>query len=143
MKGTITLVAAAVLWLAGMFAVPACGGSGANLDEGIPGYWIESDSSGALLIDNDGYGWGFEIARSGSLTVARLDWSAESLTTEATGPFGKLLEASDGNWKVKIDGEVSEGTYTLSTTTGEAGEHPFLTIDMGGAAYYVMVAPLQ
>jgi hypothetical protein len=133
-----------VLFAAGTLFFSACGGTDVNIDDGIPGYWIESNSDGALTIDNDGYGWGYEIARNGDLTVARLDWANEVLNTEATGPFGKLLTASGGVWEVEVGGESSEGTYSLSTTTGESGEHPFLTINMGGGTeYYVMVAALQ
>jgi len=143
MRKMTSVMTALIVFSASMFVVSACGGSDVNIDDGLPGYWIESDSDGALIIDGDGYGWGVEIARNGNLTTARLDWNAETLTTEKTGPFGKLLEASGGKWKTKIDGEVSEGTYTLSTTSGEAGEHPFLTVDMGGVQYMVMVAELE
>ncbi len=134
-----------VLFATGTLLISACGGSDVGIEDGIPGYWIASDSNGGLYIDNDGYGWGYEIARNGDLTVIRLDWAKGILATDDGGPFGKLLQAYDGVWKVEIDEEVSEGSYSLSTTTSESGKkHPFLTINMGGGTeYYVMVLELD
>jgi hypothetical protein len=143
MSKTNLLSTVVVLLVAG-WLISACGGSDVNIDGQLPGYWISSDSNGALYIDNDGYGWGYEIAKNGDLTVARLDWNAESLTTEATGPFGRLVKASGGVWEVVIGGEeTSTGSYTLSTviSSGEV-EHPFLTVFIGGTEYLVKVAEL-
>jgi len=122
----------------------ACGGGDADIDSRLFGYWIESDSEGGVLLDDDGYGWGNEIARNGDLTTARLDWNNEVLTTEATGPFGKLNYANDGEWEMEIEGEIVEGTYSLSTITSSTNvEHLFLTLSLDGTTYAVKVAELD
>jgi len=139
------MLRALVITLTAGMLVSACGGTAVNIDSQLLGYWIKSDSAGGLTIDGDGYGWGYEIASNGNLTVARLDWNAESLTTEATGPFARLTTASGGVWEIEIDGGEgpSSGSYTLSTITSSSEvQHPFLTVSMGGTEYLVKVAEL-
>ncbi|MBN2496446.1 MAG: hypothetical protein JXR96_17765 [Deltaproteobacteria bacterium] len=132
-----------ILFTIAALSVSSCGG-GADIDPALLGYWIESDSDGGLYIDGDGYGWGVEIARNGNLTVARLDWDAGVINTEATGPFAKVLTARGGVLEVEEEGEVVQGSYTLSSVTSTTGDtHPFLTVDLGGTDYYVKVAELQ
>ncbi len=122
----------------------ACGGGDADIDSQLLGYWIESNSEGGLLLDEDNYGWGYEIARNGDLTTARLDWDNEVLTTEATGPFGKIKYAQDGEWEMETEGESMEGTYLLSIITSPTNvEHLFLTLSLGGTTYMVKVAELD
>jgi len=139
------ILRAVVITLTAGTLISACGGSDVNVDSQLLGYWIQSDSAGALIVDNDSYAWGYEIASNGDLTVARLDMNAESLTTEASGPFARLVTASGGVWEVEVDGGEgpATGTYTLSTvmSSGEV-EHPFLTVSMGGTEYLVKVAEL-
>lgn len=122
----------------------ACGGGDADIDSRLLGYWIESDSDGALLLDEDNYGWGVEIARDGDLTEARLDWDRAVVETEATGPFGKVTYAQDGEWNMESEGESMEGTYSLSTITSSSDdEHLMLTLSLDGTTYMVKVAELE
>ncbi len=140
-----TILRAVVVALTAGMLVSACGGTDVNIDSQLLGYWIKSDSAGALIIDGDGYGWGYEIASNGNLTVARMDYNAKNLTTEATGNFARLLTASGGVWEIEVSGGEgpNSGTYTLSTVMSGEVQAPFLTVSMGGTEYLVKVAELQ
>lgn len=135
--------------LIGLFAcvlivgLSGCGGE--DLDKALMGYWIECDSEGAVYIDDDGYGWGFEVNEGGDLTTARLDYYGEVIQTEANGPFGRLLSASKGKFKVDIDGEgTSKGTYSITSITADAGgTFPMLSVSGTPAAgHYLKLAEL-
>lgn len=120
-----------------------CGGE--DLDSDLFGYWIECDGTGAVYLDEDAYGWGFEINDGGELTTARLDYNAEQIQTEANGPFGRLLSASKGKFKVEIDGEgTDKGNYSITQITSNAGGvFPMLTISGTAAAgNYLKLAEL-
>ena len=142
-KTSMVLVALMASATLGLFA---CGDSDSvDLEPAILGYWIECDSQGSVYIDNDGYGWGFEVKRNGEVTTARLDYDTFTIVTDANGPFAKLWEAQNGIWDMEFYGEGrSEGTYSISTIQSGEAVLPFLAVDEGGGmAYYVKLADLQ
>ncbi len=121
-----------------------CGGGDAELDNELFGYWFECDYSGAVYIDDDDYGWGFQIAADGVMTTARLDFWEEIIELH-TSPFGRLLKAHNGQFKVDIDGEgTSKGSYSITRMTSDEG-YNFSMLNLSGSAaagYYLKLANL-
>lgn len=119
-----------------------------DVDPALFGYWLECRAdNGSILVDGDGFGWGFELNRSGDLTTARADSRTSTIVTEARGPFGHLSHARNGIWqadRMDLPETPTSGVYSLGSVMGTSGTlQPILTIDLMGTTTYVKAAELQ
>ncbi|MBN2493831.1 MAG: hypothetical protein JXR96_04500 [Deltaproteobacteria bacterium] len=121
----------------------ACGGDkAANMDDRIPGYWIECESDGVIPFDGDGYAWGVVFHENGDMIRVRLTGNSWTITEDANGPFDKVVSAVDGQFTTR---EGMSGTFAISAvTTSQGSTYPFMSMDDGSQTqYYIKVMNLD
>jgi hypothetical protein len=102
--------------------------SSPSIDEDMIGYWFKLTAEDQIAIDVDGYFWGLEIKENGDVTTARLNYSAGTINTEASGPAFRISQAADGNFSGKADEETVTGTYVFGTISNAGWDYNSMTI---------------
>ncbi len=108
-----------------------------SIDDDMIGFWFKLTSEDRIAVDVDGYFWGLQIKKNGEVTVARLDYAASSITTEASGASFLITHAADGVFTGKADDETVAGTYTMGTVSNAGWDYNSMTLYTSQAIGYL------